>query len=269
MNSETSFETPENVQVSYQTAGPGKRLIAWVVDAIFLSFAMFVLFFLTLLFSTVVGQFVDEVLSEMAEDSGESSYDAVGFGIMMLIWGVGSFFYFFIFELLFRGQTPGKKSVGIRVARLNGFSLDPFSVFLRNVVRFIDNPMTGLWLVAAFNGNHRRVGDLIAGTIVLDDEKPELSPVREHLAQQSALDARFHFDHTRLGRIEPEEFEKLEVILTRLEGVPDQQKQEVLRMVVLPLAQKMDMDPPPEAEHRLFLEQLLAAEFRRQNRSLG
>lgn len=263
------FETPENIQVSYQAAGLGKRFVAWLVDAILLIFTFILLIILSLFLTTWVADFFDDLSRNIDPTTGEFSYGMVGFGILILTWGAGSFAYFFLNELLLRGQTAGKRSAGIRVAKADGFSLDPFSVFLRNIVRIVDNPFTGVWVVALFTKNNRRIGDILAGTVVLEDQKVELSEVRQKLANQSALDAQFTFDYTRLEKITPEQFGKIETILERLNSLPIYQKRDVLQMVVLPLAQQIDVDPPKETEYQLFLEQLLAAEYRRQNRSLG
>ena len=269
MSNSQFFETPENIQVSYQAAGLGKRFIAWLVDAILLIGTFILIFIFSLFLTTWVEDFIDDMANRIEPQAGDFNFSLVGYGLLILTWGVGSFGYFFLSELLFRGQTAGKRSAGIRVAKADGFSLDAFSIFLRNIVRFADNPMTGVWMIALFTKNHRRLGDLLAGTVVLEDQKVELSDVRQKLSGQSSLDAKFKFDYAKLDRVKPDQFEKIETILERINGLAIYQKRDVLKMVVLPLAEQMEMDPPEDFDYQVFLEELMAAEYRRQNRSLG
>lgn len=264
-----AFETPENIQVSYQVAGLGKRFIAWLTDILLMILVGILLFVLFIIIGIFFDQFLADLTSQFGinDDFGESPM--VIFGIFMLVRGFGVFFYFFLSELFLRGQTIGKRQVGIRVAKVDGFSLDVLSIFLRNIIRFVDSPLTGLWLVALFSSRTQRVGDLIAGTIVIDETKKELSPVREKLSGVSAADAMFQFDHAKLSRIEPAEFHKIEIILQRVDSLSEVEKNQILSMVVLSLVDKMQIDPPSELNYKRFLEDVVAAEYRRQNRKLG
>ena len=78
--------------------------------------------------------------------------------------------YFMVFEIIWNGQTPGKRVLGVRVIRESGYPLRPVDSVVRNVVRIVD------WLpffygigvlVMLFNGRSRRLGDFAAGTIVV------------------------------------------------------------------------------------------------------
>ena len=78
--------------------------------------------------------------------------------------------YFMLFEILWSGQTPGKRALGLRVIRESGYPIRPVDSVIRNLVRVLD------WvpffygvgvLVMLFNGRSRRLGDFAAGTIVV------------------------------------------------------------------------------------------------------
>jgi uncharacterized RDD family membrane protein YckC len=78
--------------------------------------------------------------------------------------------YHGICELMFRGQSPGKRIMGIRVVRSDGAPVDPGSSFLRNLLRFADTfffffPIA-LVSIAASPG-FRRLGDWAGGTLVV------------------------------------------------------------------------------------------------------
>ena len=80
-------------------------------------------------------------------------------------WG-----YFLVFEWLWQGQTPGKRLVGIRVIAWRGTAITFVQAAVRNLVRFADFlPVCNLvgFLVALTNREHRRLGDLAAGTLVV------------------------------------------------------------------------------------------------------
>lgn len=264
-----AFETPENIQVSYQVAGLGKRFIAWFTDILLMILSGLLLLVAFVIFTVLFEDFMGDLTNQFGFEEEFADSPLILLGIFLLVRGFGAFFYFFLSELWFRGQTLGKRQVGIRVAKVDGFSLDVLSIFLRNIIRFVDSPLTGLWLVALFSSRTQRVGDMLAGTIVIDEAKKELSPIREKLSGIGAADAMFPFDHVKLGKIEPSEFQKVEVILQRIDSVSVNEKSVILNTVVSALVEKMQIDLPKEEYFRRFLEDLLAAEYRRQNRKLG
>ena len=55
MNNSVVFETPENIHVSYQTAGVGTRFVAWFVDQLILSAFCIVFFFAALIAGAALG----------------------------------------------------------------------------------------------------------------------------------------------------------------------------------------------------------------------
>lgn len=84
-----------------------------------------------------------------------------------------TFFYAFLMEG-FMGQTLGKKLMGIVVVKENGSPCDYLSSFTRNLLRIVDwlpyYYLLGL-IVILLSPNSQRIGDYIAGTIVVRVEK--------------------------------------------------------------------------------------------------
>jgi hypothetical protein len=109
---------------------------------------------------------------------------------------------------------------------------------------------------------------MVAGTIVVSDQAEELSSVRQQLAERKALEARYRFDHTRLSRLRPGDFEAAERTLERWATLTSEAQQEIVGRLLAALCARMQIDPPPPADRQAFLEDLLAAEFRRQERQL-
>jgi len=81
-----------------------------------------------------------------------------------------SWFYHTAFEVLCRGQSPGKRFMGIRVVRSDGSPVNPGASFLRNLLRFADSFMF-LDLIAFIcmqvSPAFRRLGDWVADTLVV------------------------------------------------------------------------------------------------------
>ncbi len=155
-------ETPEHVVLDLEIAGIGSRALAAMVDM------------LILVGAGMAGLIALGVLA--------------GFGLSLGPWGVallllGGFAawtgYFIFFEALRRGQTPGKRLVGIRVLMDTGHAVTPGAAAARNLLRladFMPPPyLIGLLLVA-FHPRAKRLGDMVAGTVVARD-RPGEAPV--------------------------------------------------------------------------------------------
>jgi hypothetical protein len=90
--------------------------------------------------------------------------------MVFVVMGV-LFAYPILFEALWRGQTPGKRAAGLRVVRLDGGPIGWRESFLRSLGAMADfllppGGLTGLLFVWGTERN-QRIGDLIAGTIVV------------------------------------------------------------------------------------------------------
>jgi uncharacterized RDD family membrane protein YckC len=265
MSSGLQFETPENVEVQYEPAGAGTRFVAWFIDQIFVWLTIFLIFIAL----TIAGVSFAGVFKDLEGDPG--NFERIGtffIGLAILILGLGSFFYFTGLELWLRGQTIGKRMLKIRVVKVDGFALDPVAILLRNIFRLLDNiPL--LWVVPVMSKRTQRCGDMVAGTIVIRDEVPELSYVRTQLSDRGAAEAEFRFDSRSLGKLTESDFDAIERLLDRWTELPLEQRQKLVGRVVPALVAKMKIEqPPPDRMHR-FLEDLMAAEIRRQGRLLS
>lgn len=268
------FETPENVRIEYRPAGLGTRFLAWFIDQIIMNLVIFIaviaLIILSAVFEGLFRDLFDQVERALRNKDGlvgpETIYMYLA-GIGMLIWGLGSFLYFGLSELLWRGQTPGKKMCQIRVVKADGFALDAVGVFMRNVFRVADH-LPILWIVPVLSKRGQRFGDMVASTIVISDEAEDLAEVRQQLSGRNKAEARFRFDQAKLTRLTREDFDAVERILDRWNSIPPDQQISLLDRMVGPLCKKMETDTPPMEDRVVFLEDLLAAEYHRQDRHL-
>jgi uncharacterized RDD family membrane protein YckC len=165
------LQTPENVHLRYDLAGVGSRFLATAVD----SCIQAVLIGLMLLAVAVAGAWGGAVALLRDLDRGESTTAAVWLVALflvvnfLLLWG-----YYVAFELLWNGQTPGKRLFRLRVLRDSGYPVGFLESLTRNLVRLVDflPSFYGVGVVVMLiDGRSRRLGDLAAGTIVIKERR--------------------------------------------------------------------------------------------------
>jgi len=172
LSQEYTIDTPENVTFGYEVVGIGSRFVAAVIDTIILfvtlillAIAMFVIFALLDESSFNVESLFLDTSAEWLTGIVIAIYSLINF---VLLWG-----YYVVFELLWNGQTPGKRVAKIRVVRTDGNPIGFLQSTIRNLVRFVDLMPTayGFGLITMFfNKNSRRLGDFAAGTLVIRDK---------------------------------------------------------------------------------------------------
>ena len=116
--------TPENVYIEYELAGIGSRFAAFIVDLIIQLFV----FLATLLVLYIAGFNYSAVIVELG-------FNVAAFAITVLI--LFHLLYFPFFEMIMKGQSPGKKLLNIRVIRQNGEPVGIFDSVLRNFLRIV------------------------------------------------------------------------------------------------------------------------------------
>jgi len=80
-------------------------------------------------------------------------------------------YYFFALESG-EGQTLGKRLMKIRVVRADGRPAGMGEIAVRTILRVIDNYLVGMIVMIATGERRQRIGDLAAGTIVVDASGP-------------------------------------------------------------------------------------------------
>ncbi len=159
------IETADKIRVQYKIATPVLRAASFMMDFIlFIAVIYGLAIFLDYLdFFNFLGKVIDYKLHE-----------ALTWFFWFVIIFLLRWFYYFFFEMLFNGKTPGKMILGLRVINHDGRYLDLTAVVLRNFVRIFDQDVTfylGALISIMANREYRRIGDLIAGTIVIKEDK--------------------------------------------------------------------------------------------------
>ena len=154
---EMQIETPENVILTYQLAGPAQRYLAYLIDLIIRMVTMFgLLMFVTPMLSMVL--------------------PGTALGLFLVMMFLNTWGYYTISEGFFKGQSIGKHVCGIRVIRDGGYPITFWPAVLRNLVRSADSILfygigiTSMLLTRRF----QRLGDLAAGTVVIQERSVKL-----------------------------------------------------------------------------------------------
>ncbi|MEH2006182.1 RDD family protein [Nostoc sp.] len=151
-----TFQTPESVELEFILAGIGNRALALLIDYTVLVVTLFVFFLTWTVFSTQLFNFFD------AQNLGIwliAIFFIIGFAIYIS--------YFVFFETLWFGQTPGKWVAKIRVVRDDGRLIGLQQATLRALLRPFDETLfIGAFLIM-LGSREKRLGDLAAGTIVI------------------------------------------------------------------------------------------------------
>lgn len=162
-------ETPEQVALSFTIAGLGSRAAAALVDGgICMALYAALVLLLRLVTRSVGGVTLDPARNPWA-------VTALLLGQFAIFWG-----YYVLWEGLRDGQTPGKRHFGLRVVRDGGYAVDFPASAARNLMRLVDmqpGAIFGVGLVSAgLSAQSKRLGDQVAGTIVVRDRVLPLPP---------------------------------------------------------------------------------------------
>lgn len=137
---------PEGVEISLRLAGPLARSRAWLID---LALRLMVMMMLPMVFGL---------------------FGRTGQGIAMIAGFVVWILYPILFEVLWKGATPGKRACDLAVVHADGTPVGWAASLLRNVMRFADALPIGYlagFVAMTLDGQMRRLGDIAAGTVVI------------------------------------------------------------------------------------------------------
>ncbi|HUF27251.1 MAG TPA: stage II sporulation protein M, partial [Gemmatimonadaceae bacterium] len=162
LDQRVEVETPEQVVITYTVAGIGSRAAAAIIDTLILAGITLVT---VLLISRAAA--VARGLTGLAA-GGAWLFALYILFQFALVWG-----YYVLFEALRDGQTPGKRYLGLRVVQDGGYSISLSASVVRNLLRIVDLQPAftyGVGIVsAAFSSSGKRLGDMVAGTFVVQE----------------------------------------------------------------------------------------------------
>lgn len=151
------IETPENVILTYQLAGPAQRYIAYLIDLLIRIMVITgLILFVMPLFGLVL--------------------PGTSMGMFLVLMFLNTWGYYTISEGFFHGRSIGKYFCGLRVIREGGYPITFWPALMRNLVRSADAfifygiGITSMLLTQRF----QRLGDLAAGTVVIQERSNKI-----------------------------------------------------------------------------------------------
>jgi uncharacterized RDD family membrane protein YckC len=250
------IETPERVPLHFALASIGNRFLACATDHA-LQFSLILLVSLAFYFLMDYAS-----LGGLFKDAPKWVY-----AVLVILTFLIFTSYFIFFEWLWNGQTPGKRWLKLRVIREDGRPITFWEAMVRNLLRIFDMmpwPFYSIGLICVFiNSNDQRVGDMVAGTVVVREREAEApsfnqvfaSPVSDAALRRSYKPLPFTAD---LASLTEKEIEVVETFLRRRWDLPDTPRQWMAWRVALPVMYKLRPVYDAQAfSYEAFLEELL------------
>jgi uncharacterized RDD family membrane protein YckC len=247
-----SVLTPEYVEFDFVLAGLFSRFLAWLIDT---------LITFTLAFALLIAM-------SLAMFAFPGFASALGFVLWFAIdWG-----YAILLESIWSGQTVGKKTMGLRVIQESGVRIGFLHAVLRNLARPIDR-LPFLYAVggtaALFSKSQQRLGDMLAGTIVVRDRRLKIPASIARPDGETALleDPLFR---SRIAKLSAEEEALIFSAALRREEMGMEARLSLFAALSLRLQDDADVYKPPHlSDEKLVLLCAAALAKRNSERSLG
>lgn len=223
------IQTPQNVKLEVQLASFGMRLGAFALDQLFFWIGLYALVLLLITVSS----------------AGETIMEIV-FWLLLMPFYV---FYSAFFELIWAGQTPGKRLLGIRVIRFDGDKVRMDEVLSRWFMRFVDIFLTAgtLATLMIVSGKYsQRVGDILAGTIVVRD-KSERSISLNHVLNLDTVDS-YTPQYPRARLLSEDEALLIKQVVLRFEQRPNEGHRLAVKELVLRLQEVLEIEMEEKRE---------------------
>ena len=234
------IDTPEQIALELPLAGIGSRFLAIAIDSI-IQFVLYLITGLIFILSMPLGSSVFSFLPRLLGPA------IAVFILFAVYWG-----YFAIFEIVWKGQTPGKRFAGIRVIKESGRPINAFESIGRNLLRAVDG-LPGFYAVGLVcmmcNRQSRRLGDFVAGTVVVH-EKPteEVRPSWNVSAETSSA-------APGLGQMTTDELVLIETYLSRRWELDKYVRMNAAIQIADRIKAKTGLQPQPHQHVDDFLEE--------------
>jgi len=270
MSREILVVTPENIEIEYELAGIGSRFLANMLDS-FLQLAIYLgLWIVVGIVGLLLALSASAFSASVAAFFGEVEVAFALIAAFVILWG-----YFIWFETRWNGQTPGKRQIGLRVIRDGGYPINIFAAIIRNLIRVMDGmPIVALALIGIgiaehssataamgglcillpvlcllLSGRYQRIGDFVAGTMVVKQRAPRVPTLEalappprvlpEHLAAYALADIGRH-----VYEMSVPEYRAVRHYIDRRWQLPPQIQQTAAMRLAVPLMQRLGITPP-------------------------
>ncbi|MEG4585673.1 RDD family protein [Microcoleus sp. MOSTC5] len=243
-----TLHTPESVELEFTLAGIGNRAYALLIDYIIFGLILILFLIGVLIFNSF---FLEAIAKLLGSTNGLELWLIAVQALIGFFIYVG---YFVFFETAWSGQTPGKRYVKIRVIRDDGRPVRLQQSTLRALLRpFDDLFFIGVFLIV-FNQREKRLGDLVGGTLVIQEEQPvksaalKVSTPARSLAKKLLIEA-------DISSLLPEDFAVIREYLQRREAMIPNARNELSKQLASQVKQIISLEKlPTKVDANVFLE---------------
>lgn len=237
--------TPEAVRLQFKEANVGSRGVAFLLDIFLLAFALSVV-------NTMLG-----LLLVTAGDGGPPPWVAVT--ALVVVNFLLFFGYPIGFETLLRGRTPGKSAMGLRVVTVEGAPVGFRHAAIRAALGLVDFALTfglGAVISTLVSRRHQRLGDMVAGTVVLRERTGEEVPWASRFDVPSGAESyAVSIDPSGLSAAD---YALVRSFLLRARSLAPEPRREIADRLATAFTRKLQHDRPPSVSSELFLSCLAA-----------
>lgn len=244
-----TIRTPESVELEFTLAGIGSRAIALTIDYTILAVGMFLLL---LLYLFVMFQLTEtDSLLFIDADTLQLWATAI-FSLVLFALYIG---YFIGCETYWYGQTPGKRFCKIQVIRDDGQPSRLLQATLRSLLRPVDDILFLGFFCILLNRNEKRIGDWIAGTLVVQTDPSTIGDSEFTMAERSQAIGKDLLNLADFEKITPDDFATLRQYLQRRSQMTSKAQGEVSLHLAQHLKSQLKMETlPTEMTASTFLE---------------
>jgi uncharacterized RDD family membrane protein YckC len=224
--------TPEHVPIRLEPAGLGSRFLALLMDV---ALVMVGVASAQTLFGLVLSQGMAQAATATVSLALLTGYP---------IW----------FEVRGQGRTPGKRAVGLRVVDGRGLPITLEQSFVRNVVRILDFAPLFYGVggtVSLLDRDHRRLGDIVADTLVVRERRPLRPEARLRLERRFNALREPALARKARQRVSLEERELLLTLCLRADRLEERARYDLMERVGSHFRRKLAIDDPQLSNENL------------------
>ncbi len=225
------IKTTQNVVIEYELATLRERVLALAIDCV-LVFVIYIVLFLSL--QSALGD---------GTEGGQT-----GFWLINALLPAGVFiFYQLLSEVLADGQSWGKRSMGIRVVRLDGRQPGFGDYLLRAVFHIVDT-ITSAGILAALlistSTKNQRLGDLTANTTVIRVRNYQRFKLEDILSINTLEDYRPHYPAVK--QLSEQDMLLVKNVVSRYQTYRNEAHREVVNELVVRLQHLLGIEEVPK-----------------------
>ena len=228
--------TPEAVELRFQTASLGSRLLAAAIDFA-IQGAMLLL--------TILG------LGALSLQGGPATLGIVVIVLAVTLILLG---YPIAFETLWRGRTPGKAALGLRVVARDGSPVRFRHTVVRGFLTLVDVLLTSgvaAVLTILFTRDDQRLGDLAAGTLVIRERTGAGAPQAMRFSVPPGWEG--YAATIDVSAMSAADYGAVRAALGRAPSLPPAVRDRLLADVATTVAGRVGHTPPPGVPPEAFL----------------